>query len=172
MSSDYPQVSRDCNAARPGASRSGRQGVQQDSHIARFLVRSCLELEDAGTVPDGYSTQRDYMLDVQPGADQRQGEIEAALRAAFADFIEQRQVDVIVFADMSAVDLAKVIQAQPIILKSVLTCCNIAARAIERDLSIKNLNTYTPRLSEDQTKVIAGYLKPFLPSYLEIPAIA
>jgi len=52
-----------------------------------------------------------------------------------------------------------------------LAACNIAARAIERDLSIKNLDTYNPRLNQDQAKVIAGYIKPFLPPYLEIPAL-
>jgi hypothetical protein len=73
---------------------------------------------------------------------------------------------------MTAFDLAKAIVNHPLILKPLLAACNIAARAIERDLSIKNLDTYNPRLNEDQAKVIAGYIKPFLPSYLEIPALS
>lgn len=73
---------------------------------------------------------------------------------------------------MTAYDLAKAIVGQPLILKPLLAACNIAARAIERDLSIKNVNTYSPRISEDQAKVIAGYIKPFLPPYLEIPCLS
>jgi hypothetical protein len=73
---------------------------------------------------------------------------------------------------MTAYDLARAIINQPLILKPLLAACNIAARAIERDLAIKNVNTYKPRLSIDQVNVIAGYIKPFLPSYLEIPALS
>ncbi|MBI3944908.1 MAG: hypothetical protein HY321_03245 [Armatimonadetes bacterium] len=57
-------------------------------------------------------------------------------------------------------------------LKPLLASCNIAARAIERDLGIRNVDTYAPRLSEDQAKVIAGYVMPFLPSYLALPALS
>ena len=57
------------------------------------------------------------------------------------------------------------------ILKPILAACNIVARAIERDLGIKNVDTYKPKLSHDQAKVLAGYIKPFLPVYLEIPSL-
>ncbi|HIE26642.1 TPA: hypothetical protein EYP66_05095 [Candidatus Poribacteria bacterium] len=109
---------------------------------------------------------------VQGDADSRQEAIEDVLRNAFSNFIEKREVDVIVFSSMTAFDLANAIVNHPLILKSLLAACNIAARAVERDLSIKNLDTYNPRLSEDQIKVIAGYIKPFLPSYLEIPTLS
>lgn len=121
---------------------------------------------------DTYDSHHDYMGLVREDADERHEAIEYALRTAFSNFIETRQVEVIVFSQMSALDLANSILAAPVILKSLLACCNIAGRAIERDLDIRNVNTYSPRLSEDHVKVIAGYIKPFLPPYVELPALS
>jgi hypothetical protein len=72
---------------------------------------------------------------------------------------------------MTANDLSEAIFSKPEILKPLFASCNIAARAIERDLGIKNLDTYSPRLSRDQAGIIAGYIKQFLPSYLEVPTL-
>lgn len=123
-------------------------------------------------MPDGYGSHQDYMSRVKAQADLRQEAIEAALREAFSGFIERRKVEVILFAGMSALELAKAIVNRPVILKPLLACCNIAGRAIERDLEIKNLDTYSPRLSPAHGQVIAGYIKPFLPPYLELPALS
>jgi len=121
---------------------------------------------------DGYGSHADYMSWVKGDASSRQQTIENALNKAFANFIEKREVKVIVFSSMTAFDLAKAIISAPIILKPLLAVCNIAARAIERDLSIKNVDTYDPKLSDGQANVIAGYIKPFLPSVIEIPALS
>lgn len=121
---------------------------------------------------DKYGSHADYMDWVKDDADLRQKLIADALRKAFDGFIEKREVEIIVFSSMSAFDLAKAIVNRPLILKSLLAACNIGARAIERDLGVRNLDTYNPRLNEDQAKVIAGYVKPFLPSYLEIPTLS
>ncbi|MCK4333186.1 hypothetical protein KAX06_00185 [candidate division WOR-3 bacterium] len=123
-------------------------------------------------MPEGYSSQRDYIEKVADNADTRQKEVESALRDAFSKFIETREVEVIVFSDMSSSELAEAILAHPIILKPILASCNIAGRAIERDLGIKNLNTYSPRLSHNDANAVAGYIKSFLPPYLELPAIS
>lgn len=123
-------------------------------------------------MPDGYGSQHDYMGRAKESADSRQEAIVVALREAFLNFIEKRQVEIIIFSRMSAFDLAKAISYNPVILKPLLACCNIAARAIERDLDIKNLDTYSPRINKDNAKVIAGYIKPFLPAYLELPALS
>ena len=120
---------------------------------------------------EDYGTHRDYMEWAKESADTRQKAIESGLRKAFSHFIERRETEVVVFSSMSAFDLAKAILAQPLILKPLLACCNIAARSIERDLDIKNLDTYLPRIHDDNAKVIAGYIKPFLPAYLELPAL-
>jgi hypothetical protein len=121
---------------------------------------------------DKYENHSDYIEWVKDDADSRQEAVEDALQKAFSKFVEKREVEVIVFSSMTAFDLAKAIIGYPLILKPLLAACNIAARAIERDLDIKNVDTYDPRLSEDRAKVIAGYIKPFLPSYLEIPALS
>lgn len=123
-------------------------------------------------MPDGYESHRDYMGKVRAGADDRQKSIEKALREAFSAFIEKREVDVVVFSDMGAHELAAAMLARPLILKPLLATCNIAARAIERDLGIRNLDTYKPRLTRSDAQVIAGYVKPFLPSFLEIPSMS
>ncbi len=123
-------------------------------------------------MPDKYGSHVDYMEWVKDDANLRQKDIEKTLREAFSNFIEKREVEVIVFASMSAFDLAKAIVRHPLILKPLLAACNVAARALERDISIKNVDTYSPRWNNDQAKVIAGYIKPFLPSYLEIPSLS
>jgi hypothetical protein len=121
---------------------------------------------------DTYDSHHDYMGLVKDDADERQKGIEYSLRTAFSNFIEKREVEVIVFSEMSALDLSNSILSTPLILKPLLACCNIAARAIERDLDIRNVNTYSPRLSEEHVRVIAGYIKPFLPPYIELPALS
>jgi len=123
-------------------------------------------------MPEGYGSHGDYIGWVKNNADSRQEAIEDALRKAFSEFLQKREVEVIIFSRMTAFDLAKAIISYPLILKPLLAASNIAARAIERDLSIKNVDTYRPRLSDDQAKVVAGYIKPFLPSSLEIPAVS
>jgi len=122
-------------------------------------------------MPEGYDTHADYIGWVKADAEARQATIVAAMTEAFAPFIEKREVDVVNFSAMTAMDLAAAIQAHPTILKALLTCCNIAGRAIERDLDIRGIDTYEPRLSEVKAAAIAGYLKPFLPQEAPIPAL-
>lgn len=123
-------------------------------------------------MPEGYSSHADYMSWVSDDAKKRRTAIEKTLREAFAPFIETRSVDVIVFSNVSALHLAEAIIKHPTILKPLLAACNIGGRAIERDLQIKNVDTYNPKLGQQQAAAIAGYVKPFLPPYLEIPALS
>jgi len=102
----------------------------------------------------------------------RQQVICQSLRQAFSRFIELREVEVINFSAMTAMDLAHAIQQHSLILKPILAACNVAGRAVERDLDIRNLDTYAPRLSSEQAAAIAGYVKPFLPQELAIPALS
>jgi hypothetical protein len=120
---------------------------------------------------DGYGNQREYIDKVLPLADVRQQELEAALRETFSKFIEKREVEVIIFESVSADELADAIRAKPIILKSLLACCNLAGRAIKRDLKIDAIDTYAPVLSPTQASALAGYLLSFLPPYLELPTL-
>jgi hypothetical protein len=54
---------------------------------------------------------------------------------------------------------------EPSILKPLLAVCNIAGRALDRDLGLKNIDTYVTKLVEKQALVTAGYIKPFLPLF-------
>ncbi|HUU29557.1 MAG TPA: hypothetical protein VM123_17270 [archaeon] len=123
-------------------------------------------------MPNDYGKHHNYMKLVKDDAIVRKKNLEASIREVFSDFIEVREVEVVVFSEIDALELANAIFARPLILKPLLACCNIAGRAIERDLNIKNLNTYDPHLTEDHAKVIAGYIKPFLPAYIEINALS
>ncbi|MCK6455806.1 MAG: hypothetical protein L6Q92_04675 [Phycisphaerae bacterium] len=123
-------------------------------------------------MPEGYDTHADYLEWVEADAAARQEAVRAALLQAFEPFIERREVEVINFSAMTALDLAAAIQAQPGILKALLACCNIAGRAIERDLDIRGIDTYNPRLTEAKAAAIAGYLKSFLPQEIAVPALS
>ncbi len=122
-------------------------------------------------MPGGYDSHADYMNWVREDTELRQADVSEALRTAFSSFIEIQDVEVINFSLITALELAYAIQNFPIILKPLIAACNVAARAIERDLDIRNVNTYQPRLSNDQAATIAGYLKPFLPQELAVPAL-
>ena len=119
-----------------------------------------------------YSTQVDYSKWVRDGAKQRLAKVTASLREAFEDIIRREEVDIIVFSGITVTRLANRILKFPIILKPLLLAANIAARAIERDLGIKNLDTYDARLTREQAFSIAGYIKPFLPDSLPVPTLA
>lgn len=95
-------------------------------------------------MPEDYGSHRDYIDWVKDQAAARQRAVEEAVRAVFSGFIDKREVEVVVFDSMTAVELAQAIIAYPIVLKAVLASCNIAGRAIERDLGIRNLDTYSP----------------------------
>ena len=103
------------------------------------------------------------MEKVLPGADLRTAKVLDALRGAFKRFIRREEVDVINFETQTATDLAEALLSYPTILKSLLALCNIADRAIERDLDLKNIDTYGLKLTRDQANQIAGFIKSFLP---------
>ncbi len=90
-------------------------------------------------MPEGYDTHADYMGWGKADAEARQAAIAAALTEAFAHFIEKREVDVVNFSAMTVMDLAAAIQTHPTVLKALLACCNVAGRAIERDLDIRGV---------------------------------
>lgn len=123
-------------------------------------------------MPEGYDSHADYMGWVKADADARAVEVRAKLVRAFAGFVEIREMEVINFSAMTALDLAAAIRAEPAVLKPLMACCNVAGRAVERDLDIRGLDTYVPRLTEAHAATIAGYLKPFLPQELAVPALS
>lgn len=123
-------------------------------------------------MPEGYDSHADYMKWVQEDAAARALSVRQTLLEAFAAFVVVRQIEVINFSAMTVMDLAAAIKARPAILKPLMACCNVAGRAVERDLDIRGIDTYTPRLTDEHSAAIAGYLKPFLPPELAVPALS
>lgn len=121
---------------------------------------------------DGYESHADFMAGLAEPAAERQKTIELALQEAFSTFIDQRPVETIAFARMADEELAQVLIKYPLLLKPLIALCNVAARAIERDIGIKNLNTYMPVLTRMQAARLAAYIRPLLPPSLEIPTIS
>jgi len=97
--------------------------------------------------------------------------IQTELRTAFVRFVREEPVLVIQLADINVHDLAQILRQHPLVLKPLVIAANIAARAIERDLGIANVDTYDPKLSPEQSAAIAGYLKPFLPASVALPTL-
>jgi hypothetical protein len=122
-------------------------------------------------MPDTFSSHRDYMEAVKEEADLRQKAVEAELEQAFAGHVERKEVVVIRFAQIDAVRLGEAFEAHPRIVKAVLAACNVAGRAIERDLGIRNFDTYEPQFRPGEAAAIAGYIKPFLPEELPLATI-
>ena len=120
---------------------------------------------------DGYDSHGDVVLALKAEAEARCAALTSALQQAFQPFIRSEAVEVVFFSEMTADHIAAAFTKFPLVVKAVLTACNIAARAIERDLGLKNLDTYKPRLSDHQAVQLAAYVKPFLPQYIAIPAL-
>lgn len=126
--------------------------------------------EVIGTIRE-YGTHTSYIEHVLPGADDRTASVTESLRSAFQSFIRREEADVIDFENQTPTDLAEALLAHPIILKSILALCNIAGRAIERDLDLKNIDTYGLRLTRDQANQIAGFVKSFLPPSVSVATL-
>ena len=116
---------------------------------------------------DDYGSHADFVSWVEESAPKRRALVEKELRAAFRSHIEMRETEFVLLGRVSATALAEIILEHPAVLKPLLSLCNIAGRALARDIGIRNLNTYEPRLDATQAAAIAGYIKPFLP-----PAVA
>ena len=83
-----------------------------------------------------------------------------------------RETEFVLLGRVSATALAEILLAHPTVLKPLLSVCNLAGRALARDIGIKNLDTYAPRLDAKQAAAIAGYIKPFLPPAVSIHALS
>ncbi len=123
------------------------------------------------SVPRGYGTHADFLDMVREAATKRAETVHAELRTAFGRFVREQPVMVIQLADINVHDLAQILRQHPLVLKPLVIAANVAARAIERDLGIANVDTYEPKLSSEESAAIAGYLKPFLPASVALPTL-
>lgn len=115
-----------------------------------------------------YATHRDYLKRAEVAAIERARIIREKASEAFKDFIREERCLVIHFADINAAELGRILAKYPVLAKPLMILCNVAERAIERDLGLKGLNSYSPRFQRDSAKALAGYLKPFLPERMEL----
>src|SRR5579859_4699547 len=116
-----------------------------------------------------YSGHQEQLKNSLPSPE-RIAQIESSLIAAYKGVLEYREVPFIRFGDLNAAELADAFVAHPLIVKPTLCCVNVAQRAISRDLGF-DFNTYSTKISADQAKLLAGYIKPFLPPTIAIPAL-
>jgi hypothetical protein len=119
--------------------------------------------------PRDYSSHKEQILDCQPPIE-RVEELEKCLLKAYESVIAIREVPFILFEEMNAEELAEAFLRYPIIIKATLCCVNVAQRAIKRDLGF-DYNTYSPSITDTQAKLLAGYIKPFLPRAMAVPAL-
>lgn len=130
-----------------------------------------LPSDKEGRVADvrgSYASHRDYLKRATPQADARYKIIREKALEAFKSYIREERCLVIHFDGMNATELGRVLAKYPSLAKPLMILCGVAERAIERDLGLKGLNSYSPRFQKDSAKVLAGYLKPFLPDSMEL----
>ncbi len=118
-----------------------------------------------------YDSHSDYMEWVEEDAQSRKERVNAELIEAFSEFLGKESTPIIRFDNMNVRDLSAAIQSNPVILKALMASCNVAGRAIERDVGVRGMNTYEPRLKPQQAMAVAKYVKCFLPDKLQICAL-
>lgn len=128
-----------------------------------------MQAEGEDDVELEYSSHREQVEENQP-SEKRVGDLNAALLTAFERVIEYRSAPFILFDLLSVEELTEAFFRYPIIIKPVLTCVNVAQRAIKRDLDL-DFDTYTTTVSERTAAQLAGYVRPFLPRVLGVSAL-
>ena len=144
--------------------------MPSDDESKKILKSSPVEkeqLEDA--LAREYSSHQEQLKNSLPPPE-RLAQIESSLIAAYNTVLEYREVPFIRFGDLNAEELAKAFVAHPLIIKPTLCCVNVAQRAISRDLGF-DFDTYSEKISAEQARILAGYIKPFLPPAIAVPAL-
>lgn len=112
---------------------------------------------------EGYNSEIDYYHIIAPSAEERADEIETELAMAFKDWTkpyESRQIDL---STITSEQLSELLLRHPKLLKPLSVMAVVAGRAFEKDLGIKNINTYEPNLDKKEAFKIAGYLLSQMP---------
>lgn len=134
---------------------------EQLEDVTEDIVQNAEEVE--------YTSHRQQLLESFPSPE-RIANLEEALLTAFEKVISYDQVAFIRFGDLDVFELARIFVAYPIIIKTTCSCVNVAQRAIKRDLKF-DLDTYCDKIDEIKAAALAGYLKPFLPDRIAVPAL-
>ena len=143
--------------------------VQQQLSQATRKLEEVIEVAEELIEEREYSSHRDQILGAQP-TPERIKTLTKCLEEAFSKVIAYREVPFIVFEDLNVDELANAFINYPIIIKPILTCVNVAQRAIRRDLGF-DYNTYSGTISELKAHQLAAYIRPLLPTAIAIPAL-
>jgi hypothetical protein len=119
--------------------------------------------EAEGGNNDGYTTEIDYYRSVAPLAEERSREIEAELSIAFKGYFTSDESKLIDISSLTPEMFAEILIRHPKLLKPFSVLAVVAMRAFEKDLGIRNVNTYKPHLSEQQALKISKYLLEQIP---------
>lgn len=123
-------------------------------------------------IPEEYETQPELIKKVDKQAQERHEEIVSALNLAFENHIKTVEEKSIQLSKINVETLADILLEYPIILKPMLILtCVFGSRALQRDLGLKSIDTYNPRLTRELALRISEYLKPLLPSSVTLSAM-
>lgn len=119
---------------------------------------------------DEYANHAVRLSWVRDDAEARHITVAREIKNAFNGHYRIQSTEWIQFDQISAESLAKIFLDHPTLVKPITAICNIAGRAIHRDLKFK-VDTYRPKLSREQARLLADYVKPFLPAEMAVPAV-
>jgi len=114
--------------------------------------------KNESTCEEGYNSEIDYFQIVSPSAERRANEIETEIAMAFQDWIKIYESRLIDISGITPDQLGEILFNHPKLLKPLSVLGVVAGRAFEKDLGIKNINTYEPNLDKQESVKIAGYL--------------
>lgn len=118
-----------------------------------------------------YSSHKDYIGWVEADANEREAGLLELLNSAFKKHITQEPIPVIDFSSIETDELAGIIESEPAFLKPLTALCNVAGRALKRDLGL-GVDTLKPKYKPGEAKKIAEYIAPFLGAKYPVPTIA
>ena len=107
---------------------------------------------------------------VRDEAEAREAAVTVSLAHAFEGVLVTEPTDWVRFDLMDAAELAAIPRTSPGIAKGLLEACNLASRALERDLGIQ-VNLYRPTFSAQESVKLAGLLLGRLPARLPLATL-
>ncbi len=117
-----------------------------------------------------FSHQKDLYFEAQKRSVQRREKIKKAIRTELHKYLSEFKDIEIRASDIGEDELALVLFRAPILLKALISTCNIAQRAIKRDLGF-DVKTYGTTLKMNRATQLAKYIKPFLPKTITLESL-
>lgn len=111
-----------------------------------------------------------YNLVLVP-AEKRAEKIEAELALALEHYITLTEARLIDISSLTPEALGKILFEHPHILKPLIALSAIGGRAFDKDLGISNVDTYNPKIDEQEAKCIGKYLLNLLPNKFSLETL-